>query len=186
MLTQLKSAGVPVKIVPSERSLRGAEDKVRAVAALLDEPDRGEDLVRSMQKRADSVAPVSASTRVVFLFGWGGGTLSVAGRQTAADAMIRLSGATNAIQQYDGYKPITPEALLIASPDVILIASGTWKAIGGTEGLRKIPGVSETVAWRSHRIVEVDPLKFLGFGPRTGEAIAELRRALADAMQRTH
>ena len=140
--------------------------------------------MRSMQQRADSVAPVPASTRVVFFFGWGGGTLSVAGRQTAADAMIRLSGATNAVQQYDGYKPISPEALLVASPDVILIASGTWKAIGGTEGLRKIPGVSETAAWRSHRIIEVDELKFLGFGPRTGEAIAELRRALADAMQR--
>ena len=184
VLTQLKSAGVPVKIVPSERSLRGAEDKVRAVAALLNEPQRGADLVRSMQQRADSVAPVPASTRVVFLFGLGGGTLSVAGRQTAADAMIRLSGATNAIQQYDGYKPISPEALLTASPDVILIASGTWKTIGGTEGLRKIPGVSETVAWRSNRIVEVDEFKLLGFGPRTGEAIAELRRALADAMQR--
>jgi iron complex transport system substrate-binding protein len=185
VLTQLKAAGVAVKIVPSEHSLRGAEDKVRAVAALLDEPQRGEDLVRSIQQRADSVPPVPASTRVVFLFGWGGGTLSVAGRQTAADAMIRLSGATNAIQQYDGYKPISPEALLTASPDVILIASGTWKAIGGTEGLGKVPGVSETVAWRSHRILAVDPLKLLGFGPRTGEAIADLRRALADAMQRT-
>ncbi len=45
----------------------------------------------------------------------------VAGRNTAADGIIRLAGAENAqCADFDGYKPINDEAALAAGPDVVL------------------------------------------------------------------
>jgi ABC-type Fe3+-hydroxamate transport system substrate-binding protein len=43
-----------------------------------------------------------------------------AGEKTAANEIIRLAGAVNAIEGYDGYKTITDEAIVAAKPDVVL------------------------------------------------------------------
>jgi iron complex transport system substrate-binding protein len=47
--------------------------------------------------------------RVMFLFGRSGGVLNVAGSQTAADAILQIVGVQNAVQDYDGYKPLTAD-----------------------------------------------------------------------------
>ena len=45
----------------------------------------------------------------------------VAGRNTAADGIIRLAGAVNAIDAYEGYKQISDEAVIAAGPDTVLV-----------------------------------------------------------------
>ena len=44
----------------------------------------------------------------------------VAGRATAADGIIRLAGAANAIAEFDGYKIVNDEAMIAARPDAVL------------------------------------------------------------------
>jgi len=41
-----------------------------------------------------------------------------------------------------------------------------------------MPGVNQTPAGRNRRIVAVDDLLLLGFGPRTGQGVMELARLL--------
>ena len=36
----------------------------------------------------------------------------VAGKETAANTMIELAGAVNAVRDYEGYKPLTAEAVV--------------------------------------------------------------------------
>ena len=43
-----------------------------------------------------------------------------AGKNTAANEIIQLAGAVNAIDGYEGYKPINDEAIIAAKPDVVL------------------------------------------------------------------
>jgi iron complex transport system substrate-binding protein len=107
------------------------------------------------------------------------------GAGTAADGIIRLAGAENAMAQIQGYKPLTDEAVIEAAPDVILMMQrGGSKADaqsgdGGSHTADRatalaVPALAQTPAGRNGALVTMDGLKLLGFGPRTGEAAIEL------------
>ena len=50
--------------------------------------------------------------------------------------------------------------------------------LGGEAGLLHLPEIAQTPAARNHRIVALDGLLLLGFGPRTGTAIRQLAHHL--------
>ena len=81
-----------------------------------------------------------------------------------------------------GTVSITPEAIVAAAPDVIVITTEGLDALGGVDGLLAIPGFAETPAGRERRILDYSEGDFLTFGPRIGESlatfIADLRTAL--------
>ncbi|MGB1014847.1 MAG: hemin ABC transporter substrate-binding protein, partial [Nannocystaceae bacterium] len=52
------------------------------------------------------------------------------------------------------------------------------ESIGGIDGLLTIPGVAQTPAGQERKIVAIDDLKLLGFGPRADAALLELFRGL--------
>ena len=101
----------------------------------------------------------------------------VAGRKTAAHTMITAAGGLNAINTYEGYRPLTAESVVVAQPDLILLTERSVNSLKGADALWKIPSILLTPAGKSRRSVVIEDLKLLGFGPRTGEAILELRRA---------
>jgi iron complex transport system substrate-binding protein len=107
-----------------------------------------------------------------------GAPLLVSGTGSAADLMLSLAGATNALTTFPGYIPLTPETAAQAAPDIILTTDSSLAAAGGVEGLAAHPGIAETPAGQSGTIVSMDDLYLLGFGPRTGQAVADLARLL--------
>ena len=116
--------------------------------------------------------------RVLFLLNPGGNQPMVAGRHTAADAMLTYAGATNAIQDFAGYRALSPEALAACQPDVVLTTDDTLQASGGKQNLLAGAGFQLTPAGRNGCVVSLDTLFLLGFGPRLPDAVAELHRRL--------
>jgi iron complex transport system substrate-binding protein len=102
----------------------------------------------------------------------------VSGSATAADEMIRLAGGVNAVTDYEGFKPLTPEAGVSLGPEVILVPSRGLDAIGGRDALFALAGLDLTPAGKGKRVVAMDDLYLLGFGPRTGRAVLDLAVAL--------
>ncbi|HIH2715591.1 TPA: heme/hemin ABC transporter substrate-binding protein, partial [Burkholderia cenocepacia] len=151
-----------------------------AGAALLQRFDR------DWQAARDAVAarvPGGAQPpRVLFVLNHTGTQALVAGQRTAADAMIRYAGARNAMQGFDHYKPLTTEALAAAAPDVVLISDEGLAAVGGHAALLATPGFGATPAGRARRVVSLDALFLLGFGPRLPLAVTTLHRRLSDAL----
>jgi iron complex transport system substrate-binding protein len=67
------------------------------------------------------------------------------------------------------------------APEVILTTTRTFADLGnnGLPGLEKaLPGISLTPAGKANRVVVMDDLYLLGFGPRVGDAALELSRSL--------
>ena len=97
-------------------------------------------------------------------------------RLSATIAVVVLSGALNVLGDYDGYRPINAEALIEEAPDVLLVVQhDTDKDQGAVvQSVLNLPGVALTPAGRHARIIVLDALRFLGFGPRTGEALQDL------------
>ena len=182
VVDQLKQSGVSWVIIPAENSIAGAKDKIRAVAHALHREAQGEALMQhlhdEMTKAQSLLASEGSNSKVLFIYARGGGSVNVAGQKTAADAMITLAGGTNAASGYTGYKPLTAEAVVAAAPEVILIPTRGLESIGGIDGLLSQPGLAATPAGKSRKVVAMDDLLLLGFGPRLGEAVWQLTQLL--------
>ncbi|AIO38541.1 hemin-binding periplasmic protein hmuT [Burkholderia cenocepacia] len=190
-IAQVRSAGVAVTMFDERHDVESVRAKITGVARALDARDAGAALLerfdRDWQAAREAVAarpPGSAAQqqRVLFVLNHTGNQALVAGQRTAADAMIRYAGARNAMQGFDHYKPLTTEALAAAAPDVVLISDEGLAAVGGRAALLASPGFGATPAGRAQRVVSLDALLLLGFGPRLPLAVTTLHRRLSDAL----
>jgi len=183
---QLRSSGIPVVFFDPQRTLEGVPDHIHAVAKALGVPSVGDKLVRSVDDEisaARALAPDGATPpRVTFLYVRGSaGVYLMAGPGSGADAMIEAVGGVDVgtdIGLDKPFVPITSEGLLNAAPDVILVLSKGLASVGGVDGLLRIPGVAQTPAGQSRRIVDVDDTDLLSFGPRVGKTITALATVL--------
>lgn len=181
-LERLRGAGVPVVVLGPARDLAEGRVNLRAIAAAVDRVAEGEQLIAGIDAQVAEMEALRARAggrpRVLFVYARGPGSVMVAGHATPAAEMLRLVGADNAIDAFAEFRPISAEAVIAARPDFIVIPSRGLESIGGAEGLRAQPGVAQTRAAEAGHVVAVDDLKLLGFGPRVGEALLELVRAL--------
>ena len=184
---QLADAKVKVARIPAEESLAGVLAKIDAVAAALGVPQKAAALKASVETRMAAVETAlkaaGAPTKAMFLLAQGPGGAMAAGKGTAADAMLRLAHATNVAAGFEGYKPLTPESAVALAPDVIVVAEHAVEMLGGLDRLKARPEIAITPAGRNNRVVVMDALLLLGFGPRTPEAVATLARAMHPGMK---
>ncbi|MGU7783571.1 heme/hemin ABC transporter substrate-binding protein [Burkholderia sp. PU8-34] len=187
VLAQVKRAGVTVTTFGERHDVDSVRAKIAGVAQALDVRVAGTALLqrfdREWQAARDTVAarpPGGArAPRVLFVLNHTGNQALAAGQRTAADAMIRYAGARNAMQGFDHYKPLTTEALAAAAPDVVLISDEGLAAVGGRAALLAAPGFAATPAGRARRVVSLDALLLLGFGPRLPLAVTSLYERLS-------
>lgn len=181
-MDQLRSAGVRVVTIASGHDLAGALSRIRGVANAIGLPKEGEALaqktekgVREAEKRAAALPP---GPKVMFVHARGAANLFVAGQATPGDELIRLAGASNAFKGFDGYRPVSSEAVVAASPEVILIPTGMLAHMGGIDGLLGQPGFALTPAAKSRRVVELDSPLLMAIGPATPGAVSDLAAKL--------
>lgn len=179
-LTLIQAAGVPVRRLPAPRSADDVKRTIRTLARLFDREEQGRALIArltaSLRRATELVEGYQHHPRVLFVLS-ANAQLLAGGRDTAANAMIRLAGGHN-VAGYTGYKPLTPEAAVSLAPQVILTVDYVIKEIGGRRALLSRPALALTPAGREGRLVVMDSLQLLGFGPRLGETVAELARRL--------
>jgi len=178
VLDQLRAAGARVTLISDDYSPYGIIKKIEAVGAALGVPERAQALAGNIRREIDAalaaVAQGKSQPRVLFLLSVGGATPLAAGRETSADGMITLAGGVNAIDGYEGYKPLSAEAAVAAAPDIVLVTERSLAQLGGIDSIATIPEISATPAGRARRIVAMDGLLMLGFGPRTPVAVTTL------------
>lgn len=184
-LRQIAAAGVSVVSLPEAHSPAAAFERVQRIGAALGQAEAGAAMTRRMEAEmaelGRAIDSLGDRPRVLFLLSAGRGAPMAAGRDTAADAMIRLAGGDNVMQAQAGYRPVAAEALLLAAPAVIVTTEDTLRGAGGMAGLVALPGLAGTPAGRAGRVVAFDALYLLGFGPRLPAALRDLAQALHPA-----
>jgi iron complex transport system substrate-binding protein len=177
-LEVLSHAGVEYQTVPEGYSAEGVVTKVRAVGVALGLEDKAEELATRLE--ADFAAlktrtdAITAPKKVLFILSNQGGQIQASGTGTAANGIITLAGATNAITEYEGYRPLSEEAITAAAPDAILLMDR-----GGDHGATETEllanqAIALTPAAQNNAIYRLDGAYLLGFGPRTAAAATEL------------
>ncbi|MEM9497884.1 MAG: ABC transporter substrate-binding protein [Pseudomonadota bacterium] len=180
----LEAADIPFIMIPDGYDRTAIRAKIEAVAIALDVQDKGAELADTVDRSlADAIqsATVAGPKRVMFILSMQGGRILASGTGTAADGIIEMAGAENAVTSYEGYKPLTDEAVIAANPDVILMMDRGGDHAVDTSALFSHPGLALTPAARTQAVVRIDGLLLLGFGPRTPKAVLELSEALSGA-----
>ncbi len=182
VLEQLEQAGVPTVRVGERHDAEGILTKVACVAAVLGLAEEAEAHLAVLRDTAERLAPFTGTTEdspsVAMLLSLRDGAPIAAGDNTSGGGFLRMAGARNAFPEVDGWKPVGPEAFAAANPDVIVIPERGAKALGGVSEVAAHPSLRVTAAARDGRIIVMDGMAMLGFGPRTLKAALDFATRL--------
>jgi iron complex transport system substrate-binding protein len=179
-LRLIEQAGVPIVRVPDQPSAAGIVERVKVIAQTLDVPERGAALIQEIEhgfaQLAEAKAHITRPTRALFVLSLQNGRPLVGGQGTTADAVLALAGAANAASSLSGWKPMSDEGLIAAAPEaIVMMDHGPG---GAAQDPFAFPAFAATPAAEKRRLVVMDSLYLLGFGPRTPAAARELMAAL--------
>jgi iron complex transport system substrate-binding protein len=177
----LKSSGIDYFEINDDPSAEALVARVRAIAGKVGKAAAGEEIVKRIEK--DFATLASARERLtrkpaaLFVLSVQGGRAIIGGSDTSADVMLKLAGATNAASSLKGFKPISEESIIAMDPEaIVLMGRSSGHGIGAE--VLKLPGVAATRAGRDRRVIEMDGLYLLGFGPRAPAAATDLMKSL--------
>ena len=177
VLEQVRSAGVQVELVQADHSWQEVQRKLQLVGRMTGRRAAAQ----ALQARLDGewaqtqqqVARAAQRPRALFILAHSGSPM-VAGTNTAADALIRFAGGVNVAASFEGYKPLTAEAMASAAPQVLINTSQGMEALGGAAAFWQRPELALTPAYRRRALVAMEANHLLGFGPRLPQAVQEL------------
>ena len=183
ILAQMREAGLNIVMAPDDPSLQGVMTKIDLVSGVLGVPEKGAALATKLRSEMAAlnarIAKVVDRPRVMFVLSVGqGGAPLVAGTDTAAAGIIEMAGGQNIVDDFEGYKPLSPEAMVAAAPDVIVVTHRSLRLLGGQDVLLQIPEIAATPAGAERRVVAMDGLLLLGFSLRLPQAVQGLAEAL--------
>jgi iron complex transport system substrate-binding protein len=181
VIEQFKNVGVKTVLLKQEFSVEGTKKLITSIAAALQVSAKGAALCKQLDKEQQELHIAAQDKKVLFIYARGAGTMMVAGKETPLDKIIGLAGAKNAATGFNDFKPLTPEALVTANPDVILMFDEGLKSMGGIDGLLKVQGIPQTNAGKQKKVIVMDGQLLTGFGPRVIQAVKELSEKLKTA-----
>jgi len=179
VVKSLKATSVPYVEVPDQHSLQGILAKVRLIAKAVG-ADAEADKVSAQVERdfaalAAATAKVKRPLRVLFVLGVQNGRINVGGSNTSAHAILKLAGAENVAQQVNGFRPLPDEAIVELAPEVIVaMRRSSGNDAHDTDALLSLKSVQSTPAGAAKRLILMDGLYLLGFGPRAPAAARDL------------
>ncbi|MEN1729297.1 MAG: ABC transporter substrate-binding protein, partial [Pseudomonadota bacterium] len=181
----LRSARIEFVTVPDSFDAGAVREKIETIAAALGMTEEGEALAARLDREiAEAMAEARRDNppRMMFILSMAGGRIMAAGSDTAAQGIIELAGGVNAVEGYEGYKPLSDEAAIGSMADVVIMMDRGGNHAADDSELWNHPGLAATPAAESGAVVRIDGLLLLGFGPRLPLAIRTLTAAVNDAI----
>ncbi|WP_042720574.1 hemin ABC transporter substrate-binding protein [Flavobacterium sp. B17] len=179
LMGKIKASGIKTEVFKQEFTVAGTKKLIADVAKAIGNTDY-QKLNDKIDADLKQVQPIAKKPKVLFIYARGN-MLMVSGKNTPMASLIELAGGENAVNDFEDFKPLTPEAVVKANPDVLFFFTSGLQGAGGNEGALKMPGVSQTNAGKNKKIIAMDGGLVSGFGPRLGEAAVGLNKLLVES-----
>lgn len=179
LMGKIKSSGIKTEIFKQEFTVDGTKKLIAEVAKAVGNTDY-QKLNDKIDADLKQIQPIAKKPKVLFIYARGN-MLMVSGKNTPMASLIEIAGGQNAVNDFEDFKPLTPEAVVKANPDVLFFFTSGLQGAGGNEGALKMPGVSQTNAGKNKKIIAMDGGLVSGFGPRLGQAAVELNQLLIES-----
>lgn len=187
---QLENLGIPVVIVPDivpGNTWNGIEVpllKVDMLSQALGVPERGAQLREKIALEIDwartAVANVEEVPYVFLLYLRGRSLQLVSGAEVPAQFLLETIDVVDAGTDIGlvGYQTLTPQIILSAYPDYIILMERSVESFGGLDAVKEIQGVRQTPAGQNDRFIVREEQYLLGLSTRTGAILLDLASAL--------
>jgi len=183
VLPQITKAGLNIKAFGGANTIDSAKLLLKELGVFFGVEKKADSVIATMEagiaKAADSLKAlgIKDSLKVMIIhFGLRNNNYFVmSGRNGVGDKMIRLAGCTPATYDGKGSREMSPEAVALANPDIIIATDFGFDRMGSMDKfISSVPGVALTNAGKNKRIVRFEEHDLIYFGPRTGDNIIKL------------
>ena len=179
-IDQIRAAGIPVVILPTEVTLEGVMRTFTAVGQILDLPSEAEQLKTQVGAEIDDALALAATATTeptaAYLYVRGPETQLLFGSALPTHYLIEAAGGIDAAGEAGVVfaEDLSAEKLVAAAPEVLITPEEGFEIIGGLEPFLALPGVADTPAGQTQTILTYDEALLLGMGPRVGQALQQL------------
>jgi iron complex transport system substrate-binding protein len=175
----LREAGIPVAYVSMSKSIDDIYKDILFIAELLQVPEQGGELVRSMKTQADAIARRAAgiqNKQSVYFEISAAPEMFTAGKDSFIGDMISLIGARNIFENDAWIVSPSAEAVIERNPDVILT---NVNYIADPVGeLKSRPGFGHINAVINNRVYQIDTDSSVRPSARIITALRQMARAV--------
>ena len=173
VIEQLSLTGLDVRILEEDHSSSGILYKIECLSKVFDTRAKDTlskiDLIKEDISYLDKISQINEDSgiKVMLILNMQGTSPIVAGLGTSGDGFINMTGASNAANQFEGWKPISSEAIIAYNPDYIIITNRGMSSFPDVQSLANTTSLRLTSAAQNGRILQEDGMAMLGFGTRT-------------------
>ena len=183
VLPQITKAGLNIHAFGGANTIDSARLLLKELGKFFGVEKKADTIINKMNeglaRAADSLKALSIkdSLKVMIIhFGLRNNNYFVmTGRNGVGDKMIRLAGCTPATYDGKGAREMSPEAVALANPDIIIATDYGYDKMGSMDKfIANVPGVALTNAGKNKRVVRFEEHDIIYFGPRSGDNIIQL------------
>lgn len=173
VLDQINEVGVDLRIIPEEQTAMGIIDKIYCIASIIGSQDRAQKKIKDDLMPSVNDLKIfqnfrdSQKKRVILILSMQGTSPIVAGLGTSGDGFIKMTGAINVFESFEGWKPVSEEAIIESDPDYFIIPSRDMHKNSDVKSLTSNSIFKNTKAGYEENFIFEDSMSMLGFGPRT-------------------
>ncbi|GAB3806474.1 hemin ABC transporter substrate-binding protein [Spirosoma humi] len=183
VMEQLKKVGVPMKVFPDAHTIPEVKALFDSLAAQFGAQKQADSLKTKLDadlaKAAEDVKQYKTTPKVAIIhFGRVINNYLVIGKAGTASYMLGLAGGKNVMDTLKGMKPLSPEIISKAQPDIILVTDFGYDRLGNAEKLATLPGIALTPAGKNKKIYRIEEHDLIYLGPRTGENVQMLMKLI--------
>ncbi|WP_338875923.1 ABC transporter substrate-binding protein [Spirosoma sp. SC4-14] len=183
VMQQLEKVGVPMKVFPDAHTVPEVKALFDTLAAQFGAQKQADSLKTKLDadlaQAADSVKQYKTTPKVAIIhFGRVINNYLVIGKAGTASYMLEMAGGKNVMDTLKGMKPLSPEIISKAQPDIILVTDFGYDRLGNAEKLAALPGIALTPAGKNKKIYRIEEHDLIYLGPRTGENILMLMKLI--------
>tara|TARA_B100001027_G_scaffold213940_1_gene185367 strand:- start:240 stop:1106 length:867 start_codon:yes stop_codon:yes gene_type:complete len=173
VIKQLTETSYDLRIVPEIRTIDGIIEKIEGIASILDVTEKSDFIISKklepyIKKIVENRKKIlKKGVKVMLVLNMQSSAIIVAGANTSGSGFIDLIGGENIFNTFEGWKPVSAEAILELNPDYIIVPQrNVHKGLDVTK-IADSELFKNTNAGKNKNFIFDDAMAITGFGPRT-------------------
>jgi|GEM_PF-3344441 len=175
---KLEDTNIKAIILPQATTVNELTEQITLIGKAFNRQNQAQSLITSLNSKRRKLSQLKSDKKIKAAFIYGKDSLLMMGKNTSVDHLLTLASIENSFT-FEGIKPVNPESLLMANPDVLLTVD---KALNNKTRFFTLPGITGTTAGKN-RIMYAIPIKQVNITLKTLDTALELHHLIYNSVQ---